>query len=91
MKEIPPNELKKMVLDDQLDILEAINFEFNLDLPFIYFYKVANEFKDKPAEVKRSGVKFITRSYCFSLCLQFKPWKIAGAAFYLSKKKLEIS
>lgn len=81
------------IIESELDILCAVGFDINIDLPYSYIEKMKPIFGDanKMEKYLRIVYNFLNDSFKLPLCLYYSPVTIAMATFYLLKMHFKVA
>ena len=96
-KKLTKEELKDEIMQKEFDLLNALGFDINIDIPYSYFpllsfyLKKCNETNDYVlSEINVLLNEYVQNSMLFPLYLYYSPYEIFFGCIYLIKKKKTI-
>ena len=96
-KKLMEDELKDEIMQKEFDLLNALGFDINIDIPYSYFpllsfyLKKCNETNDYVlSEINVLLNEYVQNSMLFPLYLYYSPYEIFFGCIYLIKKKKTI-
>ena len=96
-KKLTKEELKDEIMQKEFDLLNALGFDINIDIPYSYFpllsfyLKKCNETNDYVlSEINVLLNEYVQNSMLFPLYLYYSPYEIFFGCIYLIKKKKAI-
>ena len=90
-KENIKNEIKEKVFMVEYEILNAIGFDLNVDLPYNYLMRMKSNFEHYPKFIFDYCIWFINDSFILPVCLNVYPHLIALSSIYLLNQKLNLN
>ena len=96
-KKLTKEELKDEIMQKEFDLLNALGFDINIDIPYSYFpllsfyLKKCNETNDYVlSEINVLLNEYVQNSMLFPLYLYYSPYEIFFGCIYLIKQKKAI-
>jgi hypothetical protein len=96
-KKLTKEELKDEIMQKEFDLLNALGFDINIDIPYSYFpllsfyLKKCNETNDYVlSEINVLLNEYVQNSMLFPLYLYYSPYEIFFGCIYLIKQKKTI-